>query len=98
MRKAKESPPSLHADWSRGFKRRGIDVKIRDAPLGYYFEVVTLGFGAMPEYGTQIGLDDRWAICVAYKFLGTSDHDLGSGVTMDGSFTHSLLATLTYKF
>lgn len=59
------APPSLHTDWSRGFKRRGADLKLREAPVGYYFEVVTHGFGAMPDYADQVEPADRWAI-IAY--------------------------------
>ena len=59
------APPSFHTDPSRGFKLKGIDLKLRDAPVGYYFEVITHGFGAMPDYAEQITADDRWAI-IAY--------------------------------
>ena len=59
------APPSYHTDWSRGFKLKGVDLKLRDAPVGYYFEVITHGFGAMPDYAEQVAADDRWAI-VAY--------------------------------
>jgi mono/diheme cytochrome c family protein len=58
-------PPNLHTDLSRGFKLRGIDVKLTAAPVGYYFEVISRGFGAMPDYATQVKPDDRWAI-IAY--------------------------------
>jgi mono/diheme cytochrome c family protein len=59
------TPPSFHTDWSRGFKRKGANLKLVDAPVGYYFEVVTHGFGAMPDYAEQVAPDDRWAI-IAY--------------------------------
>jgi len=58
-------PPSYHTDLSRGMQLRGIRQKLRDAPDGYYFEVITHGFGAMPDYAEQIAAKDRWAI-VAY--------------------------------
>ncbi len=32
---------------------------------GYFFDVITNGFGAMPDYAAQIPVQDRWAI-VAY--------------------------------
>jgi Cytochrome C oxidase, cbb3-type, subunit III len=59
------APPNLHTDLARGFKLRGIDLKLTDAPPGYYFEVITHGFGAMPDYANQVPPDDRWAI-IAY--------------------------------
>jgi mono/diheme cytochrome c family protein len=46
-------PPSYHVD------------RLRKAPLGYLFDVMTNGFGAMPDYASQISARDRWAI-VAY--------------------------------
>ena len=42
-----------------------IDDRLRDAPVGHFFDVITNGFGAMPDYAAQIPADDRWAI-VAY--------------------------------
>jgi Cytochrome C oxidase, cbb3-type, subunit III len=47
------APPSYHTD------------RLRKAPLGYFFEVMTYGYGAMPEYAPQIPARDRWCI-VAY--------------------------------
>jgi mono/diheme cytochrome c family protein len=59
-------PPSLLDDLSRGFKLRGQEVRLRDQlPDGYIYEVVSNGFGAMPDYSSQIPPGDRWAI-VAY--------------------------------
>lgn len=39
--------------------------RLRQAPPGYLFQVISNGYGAMPDYGDQIGIEDRWAI-VAY--------------------------------
>ncbi len=58
-------PPSYIFDHSRGFERRGISILLRDVPVGYFFEVITNGYGAMPDYRSQVPLRDRWAI-VAY--------------------------------
>lgn len=53
---------------SRGFPRKPpsyhID-RLRKVPLGYLFDVMTSGFGSMPDYSSQIAPRDRWAI-VAY--------------------------------
>jgi mono/diheme cytochrome c family protein len=46
-------PPTYHED------------RLRQAPNGYFFDVVTNGFGAMYGYSAQISPRDRWAI-VAY--------------------------------
>jgi cbb3-type cytochrome c oxidase subunit III len=46
-------PPSFH------------DERLRTAPAGHFFDVMTNGFGAMPDYRAQIAPRDRWAV-VAY--------------------------------
>ena len=46
-------PPSFH------------EPRLRAAAAGHFFDVMTNGFGAMPDYRTQIAPRDRWAI-VAY--------------------------------
>lgn len=46
-------PPSFHDD------------RLRNAPLGHFYRVMTYGSGAMPDYAQQISPADRWAI-VAY--------------------------------
>jgi mono/diheme cytochrome c family protein len=63
------APPNLHTDLSRGFKLNGIDLKLTAAPVGYYFEVITKGFGAMPDYASQIPPNDRWAIIAYVRVL-----------------------------
>lgn len=39
--------------------------RLRNAPEGYYFDVITNGQGLMYSYGSRIQVEDRWAI-VAY--------------------------------
>jgi mono/diheme cytochrome c family protein len=39
--------------------------RLRNAPVGYLFDVVTNGFGVMPDYKAQIPVEDRWRI-IAY--------------------------------
>lgn len=39
--------------------------RLREMPEGYFFDVITNGFGAMPDYRSQILPEDRWRI-VAY--------------------------------
>ncbi len=54
VRRGFPQPPSLHID------------RLREAPPGYVFDVITNGIGAMPSYSGQIReVSDRWAI-VAY--------------------------------
>ena len=47
-------PPSYITDDSRGFEHRGVKVRLRNVPVGYLFEVVSKGYGAMPDYASQV--------------------------------------------
>lgn len=58
----------------RGMKRPPsyqID-RLREAPNGYYFDVITNGFGAMYPYSAQIPPRDRWAIIAYVRALQLS--------------------------
>ena len=72
MERGYVQPPSYHTDLSRGYAIRGIRMPLRDAPVGYYFEVATNGFGAMPAYASQVPPRDRWAIIAYIRALPTS--------------------------
>ncbi|MBO0799395.1 MAG: cytochrome c [Blastocatellia bacterium] len=53
-------PPSYHID------------RLREAPIGHFFDVMTNGFGAMPSYADQVGPRDRWAIAAYIRALQLS--------------------------
>ena len=55
-------PPSYHTE------------RLRKAPLGYFFDVMTNGFGAMPEYASQIPAQDRWNIVAYIRALQLSQN------------------------
>lgn len=55
-------PPSYHID------------RLRQAPDGYIYDVVTNGFGAMAGYADQIPVTDRWAITAYVRALQLSQH------------------------
>jgi mono/diheme cytochrome c family protein len=55
-------PPSYHID------------RLREAPVGHLFDVMTSGFGAMPSYADQIPPRDRWAIVAYIRALQLSQH------------------------
>ncbi len=60
----------------RGFKRPTsfhID-RLRNAAPGYYFDVMTNGFGAMSDYSAQVPVNDRWAIAAYIQALQISQH------------------------
>ncbi len=39
--------------------------RLRAMPLGHFYNVITNGYGAMPDYSAQLTVEDRWAV-VAY--------------------------------
>src|SRR6186997_12277 len=48
----------------RGYKQPTSyhDERLRQAPVGYFFDVMTNGFGVMSSYAPQVPVADRWAI------------------------------------
>jgi mono/diheme cytochrome c family protein len=53
-------PPSYHDD------------RLRNAPPGYFFDVITNGFGNMPDYSAQVEPADRWRIIAYIRALQLS--------------------------
>jgi len=51
------APPSFHEE------------RLRTAPVGYFFDVQTNGFGAMADYAAQVPVADRWAIAAFIRAL-----------------------------
>ena len=43
-------------------------------PAGYFFDVITNGFGVMPSYAAQVPVADRWAIVAYIRALQLSQH------------------------
>jgi mono/diheme cytochrome c family protein len=48
--------------------------RLRKAPVGHFFQVITLGYGSMPSYQTQVPPRDRWAIIAYIRALQLSQH------------------------
>jgi cytochrome c len=46
--------------------------RLREAPIGYIFDVMTNGFGAMSGYRAQIAVEDRWRIAAYVRALQLS--------------------------
>ena len=55
-------PPSLHTG------------ELRRHPLGHFVRVMTLGYGAMPQYAKQVSARDRWALAAYIRALQLSQH------------------------
>ncbi len=60
----------------RGFRRPTSlhDKRLRDAPAGYIFDVITNGYGMMPDYKSQIPAEDRWRIIAHVRALQLSQN------------------------
>lgn len=48
--------------------------RLLDAPVGYYFNAMTNGFGRMYSYASRIPPEDRWAIAAYIKALQLSQN------------------------
>jgi len=62
VRRGYRRPPTYHQD------------RLRDAAVGHFFDVMTNGFGAMPDYAAQVSPPDRWAIAAYIRALQLSEH------------------------
>lgn len=58
----------------RGFKQPSSfhEERLKNAPIGYFFDVITNGFGVMASYSAEIPAEDRWAIIAYIKTLQES--------------------------
>jgi mono/diheme cytochrome c family protein len=62
---------------SRGFARKPPSYhipRLQKAPLGYFYDVITNGFGIMPDYASQIPPQDRWDIVAYIRALQLSQN------------------------
>jgi mono/diheme cytochrome c family protein len=57
VRRGFRRPPSMH------------DERLRLAPPGHFFDVMTNGFGAMASYASEVPVEDRWAIAAYLRAL-----------------------------
>jgi hypothetical protein len=62
VRRGFKAPPSYHID------------RLRDAPIGHYFNVITNGYGAMLNYAQQLEPRDRWAVIAYIRVLQYSEN------------------------
>jgi hypothetical protein len=62
VRRGFRRPPSYHID------------RLREAPPGYLYDVISNGFGAMQDYAAQIPVSDRWAIVAYIRALQLSQN------------------------
>lgn len=60
VKRGYRKPPSFHID------------RLRQAPPGHFFDVITNGFGAMPSHSYEVPVRDRWAITAYIRALQTA--------------------------
>ena len=64
----RRGPPSFHSD------------RLREAPVGHFYDVITNGFGAMNDYAAQINPRDRWSIVAYIRALQLSQNESVQGL------------------
>ncbi len=65
VRRGYPKPPTYHDD------------RLRNAPVGHFFDVMTNGWGRMNSYASQIPPVDRWAIVAYIRALQASQNPQG---------------------
>ncbi len=55
-------PPSYHIE------------RLREAPVGHFYDVMTNGYGAMYSQASRVAPEDRWAIAAYIRALQMSQH------------------------
>jgi len=71
VKRGMKRPPSLHIE------------RLRESPPGYFFDVITNGFGAMYDLSDRIDYSDRWAIVAYVRALQLSQNASLSDLTAD---------------
>lgn len=66
VRRGYFQPPTYHQD------------RLRNAPVGHFFDVITNGWGRMNSYAGQVPVADRWAIVAYIRALQISQNPNGN--------------------
>ncbi len=48
--------------------------RLRNAPVGHFFDVMTNGYGSMYSYASRVSVKDRWRIAAYIRALQLSQH------------------------
>ncbi len=62
VRRGFPAPPAYHSD------------RLRNAPIGHFYDVITNGYGVMYSYAARVEPNDRWAIAAYIRALQLSQH------------------------
>ncbi|MFL6528527.1 MAG: c-type cytochrome [Chthoniobacterales bacterium] len=66
-------PPSFH------------EQRLRDAPVGHFFDVMTNGYGVMYPYASRVTPEDRWAIVAYIRALQLSENATPADADANGA-------------
>ncbi len=78
VRRGFPNPPTYHDD------------RLRNAPVGHFFDVITNGWGKMNSYAFQVPPADRWAIVAYIRALqATQDPDQNQKMNSSTTTTNS---------
>jgi mono/diheme cytochrome c family protein len=80
VRRGFPQPPTYHDD------------RLRNAPVGHFFDVMTNGWGKMNSYASQVPPADRWAIVAYIRALQISQNPNGMSplpMTKTGNTTNT---------
>jgi mono/diheme cytochrome c family protein len=88
----------LGAIVQRGYKPAGnLNDQVRRAqPLSHYFYVMTHGYGAMPDYSSQLTPEERWSVAAYIRALQLSQNATRADVA-SGAQVQSLKDVATAK-
>jgi mono/diheme cytochrome c family protein len=70
VRRGFPQPPSFHVD------------RLRNAPIGHFYDVITRGYGVMYSYASRVEPPDRWAIAAYIRALQLSHNAKPSDVDL----------------
>jgi hypothetical protein len=62
VKRGLKQPPSFHQQ------------RLRDIPVGHFYDVIKNGYGVMYSYASRIPVEDRWAIAAYIKVLQLSQN------------------------
>lgn len=71
------------------------DDRLRNAPVGHFFDVMTNGWGKMNSYAAQIPAADRWAIVAYIRTLQVSQNPNGTTQTMNSNQANTMTTPTT---
>jgi mono/diheme cytochrome c family protein len=71
----KPSPANYHDD------------RLRQAPVGHFFDAISNGWGAMPSMASQVPVEDRWKIIAYIRALQLSQMKGGAPSVSEGAKT-----------